>query len=92
MIVFTQCQEFKKETNRLQSYENLACVRFLPLSPPPPPPRATRGMTTAATPIPTYGDFDRNLVALMAEEKGFFISLMALMAEEKGFFISIKTV
>ena len=77
MIVFAQYQELKKETSSLQSlqsYENLACVRFLPLSPPPPPPRATRGMTTAATPIPTCGELDRVLMALVAEEKGFYIS------------------
>ena len=33
---------------------NVAWVRLLPLSSPPPPPTATRGITTAATPIPTW--------------------------------------
>ena len=37
-----------------QPKNEVAWVRLLPLSSPPPPPTATRGMTTAATPIPTY--------------------------------------
>ena len=48
----------KTEKKRIVQHcvrKNVAWVRFLPVrSSTPPPPTATRGITTAATPMPTF--------------------------------------